>query len=584
MAAPSVRAVGTLATRSGAGNISPGNPTHAAGDILVAFFECAGSDVMTADWGEVPDSPQSQGSTGTQLAVFWKRATSSSEADIVATLGGGNNHAVGITLSIQGCIASGDPWDVTAGGLTSAGANQTIGGDTTTVADTLVLIGLSTNNNATASDLFSNWTNANLASITEHADQSHTVAGGGGWGIITGVKASAGDIGNTTVDCVITSLGGWVLMALKPPDPVEVTPSTGTLTLTGFAPSVTLTQPFRFLAAGTSSYANNSEPTPGMPAGMTEGDLMVLVYTCRFSPAFLQTPSGWTSNLSDTSGDARLQIFTRVYQTGDTAPTLVYGDGNTGKNFARIFAYTHDAGVPLGLRTMGTVFGTTVNQQNIGAITGFDAIAGEIVIAVGVKRDLWTSVATLSGDGLTWSERWEEDTNDASNDIGIVVDDCDQIASDLTVTSKTFTVSGGSTHDVKGVMFTIGPVANVTPGTGTLTLTGFPPTVDVTTGTNVIPGLGSIVLTGFAPTVSATAHVNLTPGLASLVVTGFAPTASIGTRVTPTTGTLTLSGFSPTVTVSENVLVTPGVGAIIITGFAPTSAITEPFIPQIHVF
>jgi hypothetical protein len=73
-------------------------------------------------------------------------------------------------------------------------------------------------------------------------------------------------------------------------------------------------------------------------------------------------------------------------------------------------------------------------------------------------------------------------------------------------------------------------------------------------GVSVTPGTGSLVLTGFAPTVSAGASV--TPSAGSLALTGFAPTVAAAASVTPGVGTLTITGFAPTVTAGANV--TPG--------------------------
>lgn len=88
----------------------------------------------------------------------------------------------------------------------------------------------------------------------------------------------------------------------------------------------------------------------------------------------------------------------------------------------------------------------------------------------------------------------------------------------------------------------------------------------------VTPGVGSLTLTGFAPTVSAEQNVSVIPGIGALVLTGFAPTVSVGTSVTvtPGTGSLALTGYAPTVTVPVSVTVTPGTGALVLQGYPPT--------------
>lgn len=94
-----------------------------------------------------------------------------------------------------------------------------------------------------------------------------------------------------------------------------------------------------------------------------------------------------------------------------------------------------------------------------------------------------------------------------------------------------------------------GTSVTVTPGAGSLTLTGYAPTVTATQSATASPGAGSLTLTGFAPTISTTQGANVTPGTGALVITGYAPTVTVPTSVTvtPGTGSLTITGYAPTV-------------------------------------
>lgn len=115
----------------------------------------------------------------------------------------------------------------------------------------------------------------------------------------------------------------------------------------------------------------------------------------------------------------------------------------------------------------------------------------------------------------------------------------------------------------------------VTPSAGSLAITGYAPTVVATDNKTVEPSVGSLALTGYAPTVTATDNQFVTPGAGSVAITGYAPTVSFTNHqfVTPATGTLTLTGYEPTVAVSDNQAVTPGAGSLAITGYAPTISI-----------
>jgi hypothetical protein len=74
-----------------------------------------------------------------------------------------------------------------------------------------------------------------------------------------------------------------------------------------------------------------------------------------------------------------------------------------------------------------------------------------------------------------------------------------------------------------------GNSVTVTPGAGSLTLTGFAPTVTAQQNATASPIAGALVLTGLAPTVSATQNQATSPGTGALVITGHAPTVSNGT-------------------------------------------------------
>lgn len=112
----------------------------------------------------------------------------------------------------------------------------------------------------------------------------------------------------------------------------------------------------------------------------------------------------------------------------------------------------------------------------------------------------------------------------------------------------------------------------VTPTTASLTTATFAPTVSVSDNKSVTPTTASLSLTTFAPTVSTTANVTVTPAVASLSLATFAPTVSTTAHqtVTPTTAALTLTTFAPTVTGGAGVTVTPGVASLTLTTFAPT--------------
>jgi hypothetical protein len=84
----------------------------------------------------------------------------------------------------------------------------------------------------------------------------------------------------------------------------------------------------------------------------------------------------------------------------------------------------------------------------------------------------------------------------------------------------------------------------------------------------VTPGTGSLTLTGFVASLAASSSVAL--GAGSLALTGLAASAAAGSSTSPGTQALILTGFAPDVSVGTNATASPGVGSLVITGYAPT--------------
>jgi hypothetical protein len=220
MTAPNFQAAGTPAGSSV--DLTIAWPVHQADDIGLFVVETLSTDpapTAPTNWGEVADSPQAvpdlAGTAETRLSTFWKRAAGAAEAD--ATITDVGNHQIGNILTFRGCIATGDPWDVTAGNhIETASTSVSVPGDTTTVADCLIVAACAAGTD-TADDQFSSFANADLTDVTEREDFFAAVANGGGFGVATGVKASAGLFGATTATLATSALQARIMVALKPP-------------------------------------------------------------------------------------------------------------------------------------------------------------------------------------------------------------------------------------------------------------------------------------------------------------------------------------------------------------------------------
>lgn len=216
--APTFQAAGTAV--NGTGAVTPTWPTHQIDDIALLIVESEGAQAATlttaAGFVAVTNSPQSTtGGTsgGTRVTVFWARANSSAMAS--PTVADPGNHVHAQIITYRGVANTGNPWDVTVGGVKgTASTSVSVTGVTTTIADTLIVQAVARDTDNTGAS-FSAVTNGTLTSITERVDAGTTSGTGGGFAVWDGVKATAGATGNTTAT-VTSSVNAFITIALKP--------------------------------------------------------------------------------------------------------------------------------------------------------------------------------------------------------------------------------------------------------------------------------------------------------------------------------------------------------------------------------
>ncbi|TNC96195.1 MAG: hypothetical protein FD121_1205 [Gallionellaceae bacterium] len=224
-AAPYFVAAGTA--RNGTGAVTVSWPAHVTDDVALLFVESAGGQPVTlstpSGFVQVTNSPQATGAgtAGTQLSVYWARATSAAMPSVVVADPG--DHVYARIITYRGVINSGNPWDVTGGGVKAvAGTTVTVAGVTTTAADTLIVQAVARSNDSSAA-AFSAETNASLVGIGERSDGGTTSGNGGGFAVWDGSLMLAGASGNTTAT-VTSSINAFFTIALKP------APGTGSVT------------------------------------------------------------------------------------------------------------------------------------------------------------------------------------------------------------------------------------------------------------------------------------------------------------------------------------------------------------------
>jgi hypothetical protein len=288
---------------------------HAAGDFGLFFIETCGGEPVPATpsgWTPVANSPQATGAgtAGTQLTVFYKIATSSSEPSAPTGDSGDHNH--GVIVTFTGVANIGVPWDVTAGGVkATAAANASLPTLTTTVADTLIVQAI-THDLDIGTPAFTSVTNAALASLTERHDQSSGQGNGGGIAVFTGQKAVAGSIGTTTVN-VASCVNAMLTIALRGPllvpNVVGLAEATASSTITGAGFTV-----------GTITYSSSPSVAAGLvisqspTAGTEAAGGAAVDFVVSTGPATIAVP--------DVVGEAEADAITAITGAGLTVGTI----------------------------------------------------------------------------------------------------------------------------------------------------------------------------------------------------------------------------------------------------------------------
>jgi hypothetical protein len=210
-----------------------------------------------------------------------------------------------------------------------------------------------------------------------------------------------------------------------------------------------------YVGVGTVSATDGgSNPTPALPTGLVDNDLMLtFFYSREIVDGTISISAGWTQIVNQRDAAGLMAVWYRFRQAADAAPTLTLGGhvgGASGDTaIAQIAAWrgvlTTDPIHATGALT------TNIAALNIGPIPGVAVNRKGLVIAFGGKLDDFTSVATLSGDDLDWQEVAEPDTTSGS-DAGMVWDYAISTQLEIIVANKTFTVSGGTSVSGKGFM------------------------------------------------------------------------------------------------------------------------------------
>lgn len=286
-ALPTWQAAGTLA--GGTGAVSPAWPTHQTNDIGLLVCETAGGEAASlttaSGFASVTNSPQATGAgtAGSQLTVWWARATSSGMA--APTVGDAGDHTICSIVTFRGVRANGNPWDTTAGGVKAGASTTTTWDAVTTANNNELIVNIATRDNDSAAAAWSAQANASLGSVTERVDTGSTSGNGGGYTVTTGTLATAGNSGATTAT-VTSTVDGHMTIALVPPSPILLMSASANITAGGAqATTAQLTGPGGSFTAGVISDDTN----PSGTVDIGSGNYTELEYSIQFSSAATYT-------------------------------------------------------------------------------------------------------------------------------------------------------------------------------------------------------------------------------------------------------------------------------------------------------
>lgn len=144
------------------------------------------------------------------------------------------------------------------------------------------------------------------------------------------------------------------------------------------------------VSVGTESNGNNASVTPGMPAGVADGDILVMKAAIRNTSATINTPTNWTLFLNG----GNFRIYTRIYSAGVTAPTVTFSGGVAGDDTsARITAVRNSD-----FSVSGAVQSNSSAQNVAYAAAALAELSPDLLLMIAWKQ------AAASGTSVTgWS-------------------------------------------------------------------------------------------------------------------------------------------------------------------------------------
>jgi hypothetical protein len=398
-----------------------------------------------------------------------------------------------------------------------------------------------------------------------------------------GVVAVAGTAPGVTIsgqtNLITPSAGAVVFTGSLPVQTYTLpAPAAATITLTGYAPTVTVGASFTITPAAGTVTATGAAPalsyswliTPSAGTVAVTGAAPTATYSWRVTPAagtvavtgtaptatysWLVTPAAGAATVTGTAPSLAYSWLVTpaagtVAVTG-TAPDLTLTSAS---------AITPPAGTVSVVGIAPTV--TRTEHQSIQPAAGVLSVAGT---APQIHRLLTPPAGTLAATGTAPSLAYSWLVRPAAGTVALT-----GTAPDATVTQSGEISPLYGTVSLAGYAPVVGGSYTIRPAAATVVLTGAAPTAGATLSAQ--PPAGALSVEGAAPTVTNTAHQTVQPAAGALALAGTAPV--IDWLLRPASGALVASGAAPSLSYSW--LVTPAAGVVSVAGVVPQVQRTE---------
>jgi hypothetical protein len=210
-----------------------------------------------------------------------------------------------------------------------------------------------------------------------------------------------------------------------------------------------------FVAAGAASSGNNATLTPALPAGLQLGDLMLCHASIRNSGTGTPNqPTGWVT-LRSNGNEA---VFARLWQSGDTAPSVSFTGGAAGADtIAMVAAFRNASGSALTSAALLNTAATNIVTPGFTppATNSMVVVCGWIQSAsTGQTLSGYTAIgATSSSAGSGSSQSWHYQFSSTT----------------AAVPASSITVTGGTSQISRSIAVDLGRAAWIRQDTATVT-------------------------------------------------------------------------------------------------------------------